>query len=541
MEVLSNARVDHLGLVAGFAKEMKLAERIDKLLGVYPDEKVTVGESVVAMILNGLGFTDRPLSLVSQFFENVPISMLFREGLSAEDFNRFKLSRALDRIAAYGCEALFGQIALGVAKDFELQHDIIHFDTTSFSLTGDHLSDSDESTISVTKGYSKDHRPDLKQIVQELGCSSDEGVPLFMKMWDGNESDNKIFQARAKELIKQLSDPYSVKAVVADSKFYSASNAENMVLLPFITRVPETIGAVRNLIEKALSDPDEWLAHSESRDYKAYDVEDLGIKQKWVVVFSKAAEARSDTSLNKKVKRERDKIEKALFHFRAQRFNCVPDAEKALSKLVREWDFHTMTDHKVEEHRKYAGRGRPKPGAEPTAVEYQIIVSFEQNTQKISREKLMGQCYVLASHGELVDLSVTEIISAYSDQQNVERGFRFLKDPFFFTSSLFVKNPRRIEALVTVMTFALLLYSYAQRRLRRQLADKGEALPNQIKKLTQTPTLRWIFQVLQGVSCLTIKTNEGLQTIRTGLSELRVKILKLFSQQVCQIYQLSSA
>jgi hypothetical protein len=53
---------------ASFAKEMKLAERIDKLLGVYPDEKVTVGESVSAIILNGLGFTDRPLSLVSQFF-----------------------------------------------------------------------------------------------------------------------------------------------------------------------------------------------------------------------------------------------------------------------------------------------------------------------------------------------------------------------------------------------------------------------------------------------------------------------------------------
>jgi len=138
-----------------------------------------------------------------------------------------------------------------------------------------------------------------------------------------------LFQARAKELVKQLSDPSSVKAVVADSKFYSAGNAENMVLMPFITRVPETIGAVRNLIEKALS--------------------------------------------------------------------CVPDAGKALSKLVREWDFHTMTDHEVEEHRKYAGRGRPKPGAEPTAVEYQIIMSFEQNTQKISREKLMGQCYLLAS------------------------------------------------------------------------------------------------------------------------------------------------
>ena len=87
----------------------------------------------------------------------------------------------------------------------------------------------------VNRPYSKDHRPNLKQIVQELGCSSDEGVLLFMKMWDGNESDNKIFQARAKELVKQLGAPYSVQAVVADSKFYSASNAENMVLLPFIT------------------------------------------------------------------------------------------------------------------------------------------------------------------------------------------------------------------------------------------------------------------------------------------------------------------
>ncbi len=86
-------------------------------------------------------------------------------------------------------------------------------------------------------------------------------------------------------------------------------------------------------------------------------------------------------------------------------------------------------------------------------MECQIIVSFEQNNQKILREKRMEQCYVLASHGELVILSVPEIISAYSDPQSVERGLRFLKDLFFFTSSLIVKNPRRIEALVTVMPF----------------------------------------------------------------------------------------
>lgn len=82
MEVVSNARVDHLGLVAGFIKDMGLAAHIDTLVGVHSDEKVTVGESVVAMILNGLGFTNRPLSLVPQFFENIPTHMFFREGVS---------------------------------------------------------------------------------------------------------------------------------------------------------------------------------------------------------------------------------------------------------------------------------------------------------------------------------------------------------------------------------------------------------------------------------------------------------------------------
>lgn len=539
MEVLSNVRVDHLGLVAGFAKVMRLAERIDSLVGVHQDEKVTVGESVVAMVLNGLGFTDRPISLVPQFFENLPLNLLFREGITAEDFNRFKLSRALDRIAEFGCESIFGQIAVEVAKDFGLRNDIVHFDTTSFSLTGDHLGDDDESTVTVCKGYSKDHRPDLKQIVQELGCSSDGAVPLFMKIWNGNESDNTIFKARAAELAKQIRESVVIKAVVADSKFYSSSNAENMAVLPFITRAPETIKAVNNCINQALENDHGWLEQSENLDYQVFEVEDLGIKQNWIVVFSKAAENRADSFLDKKVGREQGKIEKSLYHFQAQRFSCLPDAHKALAKLVKDWDYHSMTAHKVEEHKKYAGRGRPNLSAEPTMIEYQITVSFEKNESKIAAEKKRAQCYVLASHASLVELSAPEIISTYSAQQNVERGFRFLKDPHFFTSSLFLKNPRRIEALVTVMTFALLLYSYAQRRLRSQLAESGETLPNQIKQPTQTPTLRWTFQMMQGISCLIVKTTDGMQCIWTGLTELRIKILRLFSYQICQIYQVS--
>ena len=541
MEVISNVRVDHLGLVAGFAKEMKLADRIDALVGVHPDEKVTVGESVVAMIINGLGFTDRPISLVPQFFENIPLDLLFREGVTHEDFNRFKLSRALDKIAEFGCEALFGQVALESAKDFGVTRDALHFDTTSFSLTGEHLSDADEVAITVTKGYSKDHRPDLNQIVQELGCLSDGGVPLFMKMWNGNESDNKIFNDRAAELAKHVRESDAAKAIVADSKFYSSGNSENMALLPFITRAPETIKSVKSTIDKALDDPLKWHHACDKRDYQVFEVDELGIKQKWIVVFSKAAEERAEGTIDKRLKREKEKIEKALYHLQAQRFGCREDAQKELNRVIKGWKLHMVTRANFKEHKKYPARGRPSQGETPSSVEYQVIVEFECNNEKVSRDKQRSQCYVLAAHSELVTLSPEDIILTYSAQQNVERGFRFLKDPHFFTSSLLIKSPRRLEALVTVMTLALLLYCYAQRRLRGELAKTNETLPNQINQPTQSPTLRWVFQMLQGISCITMRTSEGIQIIWTGLNEKRLKILSLFSHYVGSIYQISSA
>ena len=81
----------------------------------------------------------------------------------------------------------------------------------------------------------------------------------------------------------------------------------------------------------------------------------------------------------------------------------------------------------------------------------------------------------------------------------MEGGFRFLKDPLFFVSSLFVKKPCRIQGLLMVMTLALLVYSVAQRRLRQELARQQESLPNQIDQPTQRPTLRWVFQLLEGI------------------------------------------
>ena len=87
-------RLDHLGLIAWMIKDLGLIRMIDARLGPDEQEEITPGEAVAGMILNGLGFANRPLSLTPQFFTNKPLDLLFRPGVRAEMFNRFKLSSA---------------------------------------------------------------------------------------------------------------------------------------------------------------------------------------------------------------------------------------------------------------------------------------------------------------------------------------------------------------------------------------------------------------------------------------------------------------
>src|SRR6266699_824599 len=185
-------------------KDLGLISMIDARLVPDEQEEITPGEAVAGMILNGLGFANRPLSLTPQFFTNKPLDLLFRPGVRAEMFNRFKLGRTLDEVHTYGCDLLFSEVALAVCAQERLEQRFHHLDTTSFSLSGDSVPESDEHAIRITHGYSKDHRPDLKQAVLELLVSQDGGVPLVSKSWAGSTSDTQIFQERAQAMMAQF-------------------------------------------------------------------------------------------------------------------------------------------------------------------------------------------------------------------------------------------------------------------------------------------------------------------------------------------------
>jgi transposase len=538
-ENYSIKRLDHHGIVAGVIKDLNIIDMIDERLGIYSDEKLSAGEAVAGMIINGLGFSNRPLTLTPQFFENKPLSLLFRKGVKADDFNRFKLGRVLDRCHSYGTELLFSEIALNVCRQEQVDTRFNSLDTTSFTLSGDYLSETEDDTVAIKLGHSKDHRPDLKQVMLEMMVSHDGGIPLLGKSLDGNASDNTVFKERSEELIEVFKQSETPRYLIADSKLYSEKKATNLKNLPFITRIPNTIKLVGETIECALDKPNNWQYLDNDRKMQSFIIEHYGIQQRWHVVSSETSQQRAEKQIDKRVKKEAKSIEKQLFHLQVKRFKCLQDAIIAAEALPKKWKNYQLKDYEIIEHFNFESKGRPKNGEKPTQISYQILAQSEQNMSKISQLKDKEGHYVIGSNIDIQQLDDEEVVVAYQSQYQVERGFGFLKDPLFFVSSLFIKKPQRIMGLLMVMLLSLLVYGIAERRMRTCLSEQEETLPNQINQEIKTPTLRWIFQLLDGIHLLKIFINNQFHQVMEGITSLRQKILLLFGSTVANIYQIS--
>src|SRR5438552_10394717 len=134
-EQYRNERLDHLGIVAGVCREIGLVEWLDRQAGPKRN-LVSIGTAIMAMVLNGLGFSNRQMYLVPQFFANKPVEHLLGEGISADMLHDDCLGRTLDWISEHDPTALFAGIAQQARSRFGFSTKQLHVDTTSFSVNG---------------------------------------------------------------------------------------------------------------------------------------------------------------------------------------------------------------------------------------------------------------------------------------------------------------------------------------------------------------------------------------------------------------------
>ena len=532
-------RIDHLGIVAGICQEISLIEEIDAQVKAS-NRKVSCGQGTQAMILNALGFVGRALYLMPGYLYNKPIDLLIDPDLTAEDFNDDTLGRCLDDLYEAGVTEVFYQVASHSLSVYGIRSRFVHLDSSSFHLHGAYEADEPErEAVSITYGYSKDHRPDLKQVVVQLITHHKSVLPTWLEVLSGNSNDKKTFKDTFKAYCKELSAEEQAY-VVMDSAGYTEDTLKEAKDLFWVMRVPETLAQAKQLVKET---PFAEMVELEAGYWgKEVTREYAGIQQRWLVVFSQTAQSRELKTLEKAQAKELEKAGKEWRKLAGQPFNCQEDAEKALKQFNAKWKYHRATAQ-AGAVMQYPKRGRPTAEDQKEVVGYKLEGSVEENATAIEEAKVaLGRFIVATNDLDRERLTANAMLENYKDQGiSVERGFRFLKDPLFFAHSLFLKKPERIMALLMIMGLSLLIYALAERKLREALREMKATVLDQRRKPTQTPTIRWVFQLFEGLDILLVKQNG--QVMLRQLLNLRAdqeQVIVLLGPQVQKCYLFGS-
>jgi len=537
--------IDHLGLVADKIKDLNLVSLIDQRLPISMANgaKVSMGERVSAMIINGLGFINTRLYMFPQFLQNKAVNKLFGREIDVKYFNDDALGRCLDAISAYGTTKLFTELSFCIGTNKKLLAPSVHFDTSTIQVYGNYAEDEQNNisdiSASIPKpnyGYSKSCRHDLKQMVINLATTGKANFPIWMEAHSGNSSDQTIMPQAAITMNKfcmQLKEAPSF-LYVGDSAIY-ANILQHSNTIKWLTRVPETILQAKQLLRK--TEPEIcWHELDDGYKYHVAEADYGNVKQRWVLIYSQHAFAKEIKTLERSINKEYVELEKQLRVLGRQEFKCKHDAEAALKPLRKKLKYHRILMN-IEALSGYSKKGRPAATDIPEIIGYRMQCTLERNETLIDSAKLKKGRFILATN----ELSTTkiadkDILKEYKQQSGVEKGFKFIKDNAFEVDSIFLKTPARISALMMIMTLCLMVYGVSEYDFRKSLQDANDTIPDQLKKATNKPSMKWIYYLFQGVQELTITTGAITQKLVINLNAILKKIISYFGVVAQAIY-----
>jgi transposase len=535
--------IDHLGIIAGIIDSIGLVEIINEIIGQEPGEKVSPGQVVKAMILNGLGFVSSPLYMFPEFFKDKPCEHLIGEGVKAEYLNDDKLGRVMDKLFIKGLTEIFLAITINVIQQFNISLKSSHLDSTSLHLHGEYKTSLPDiifnynssdmkieslQPIEITYGYSRDHRPDLKQFIIELISSQDGDIPIFLKSASGNQSDSssfaKIFLEYKEQMQKlKMQNEDGDNLMVADAALYNARNISSLSDIKWLCRVPMTIGLAKEVVSTLLS-PDFVSSSLTGYYYSVIKSNYGGVEQRWLVVESSERKKSDLRQLERRISKSKisglDKLKKLL----NSKFDSYQEAVQYVDSLNKQLKYHQIDSIEYLE--------KPSTNKKDKTIFYQVNASLFEKISAIKIDYQSAGRFVLATN--ILDeksFSNDDMLEKYKAQQSCERGFRFLKDSLFFADSIFLKSPERIEAMAMIMGLCLLVYTLAQRQIRKALSASKSTISSQLGKSISNPTMRWIFQCFQSIHIVKINNDISISNLTSER-----KYILTFLPDKCRYY-----
>ena len=429
--------------------------------------------------------------------------------------------------------------------------DELHNDSTSLAFFGAYLDAAFEQrvlgrpTLAITFGHSKDHRPDLKQLLFILTVTADGGVPLHFRAQSGNTTDDTTHRDTW-ELLCELTGRRDF-LYVADSKL---ATRENMAYLHqrqgrFVTILPKTRSEDAAFRARVAAGQVTWRPLWEKTDDEGEVIDRYSIStqpattaegyrlvwyhsQRKAQLDAATRAARVERVLNE-LATLRDKLQSPRTRYRQR-----AKVEQAVAEILASAGAENWVVTRIEEQTlatfRQARRGRPTKDMQYVKKEStRFELTYHTDPARMAEDARSDGVFPLVTN--VADLAELELLRTYKRQPTIEKRFSQLKTDFE-VAPVYLKAVHRIQALLAMYFFALLIESLLERELRQAMQRQGiEALPLYPEgRACRWPTARRVLDLFEPVQRHTLQQGRGpAEVMVTDLTPVQRRLLKLLN------------
>lgn len=507
-----------LPVVAEFSRRLDIAGIVDRLCPVRDLAILSHGQVIEALVANRLT-SPAPLLRVEDWARDWAVPEVF--GIDAAALNDDRIGRALDAVAPH-LDEIVGSVGAGAISSFGIDVSRLHWDMTSISLVGDYLSPEADFVL-PSYGKPKDRRVDRKQVQTGLAVTGDGGIPVFHRAFDGKAGEvNQVVGAM--EALRKMAGKRSF-LLVGDSKLVSYSNLAAMVEaeVSFVAPASKSYVSVDVL---AACDPElavdaRYVPERSARKaktaqavtYRVYEDtmvlagprrRDPSIDVRRIFVWSSGNAAAAVTNRTRKLNRATGELDRVKAGLGGRFYNTVAKVTAKVAAIGRDRRVAAYLLAEIGTD----GTGRPT-----------LVWSFDQTA--LDGEAASDGWYALLTNLDPADADTAEVLHRYKGQEVVERRYGDFKGPLA-VAPMFLHNNRRIEALITVICLALLIFCLVEREVRSQIAPETTMVGIYPENRSVKPTGRLIFAALAGMRLIPATTTSPPVVPRPTDTQLRL-------------------
>lgn len=543
LETLKRYTIAGIPIICSIIKKLGIKSILSSYLHAYGNEKVPVVDTLILLLCN-ITLGRQPLYELKQWVERLDLKYFDLTVDNYSYFNDDRFGRASDKL--YYCDraSLLTEIVTNMIKVENLDLSRIHNDSTTIKAYGKYPRTT-KTGFHLANGKSKDHRPDLKQLVFSLSISSDGAVPIHHKVYSGNRTDDTT-HIETWEMLNKITG-FSDFIYVADCKVCTSKQLTYIVKNGgrIITIMPKTWTESqefrdslrikkkkkKHLWRRKLSD------HQDEYETFSIFVGDYSTQEgEYRIYWYHSTEKAKTDRLNRQARLQ--KADRQLLSLSVKlnrrklktRAEIKTQIENILTKYKVKGLIKISVLEKIKEKRVQIGRGRPGPKTE-YKIRNNVIYSllWEEDEKAIKHEKNTDGIFPLLTTDK--SLSAKEVLKYYKYQPKLEKRFMQFKSVHDAAPLLF-KKVERVESIMFLFFLSLMIQAIIEREIRLTM-KKNQILSLSIypeDRKSFWPTTSKLLDVFEGVSSYQLQVNGNtIKEFRDALTPTQEKILSLLN------------